>query len=112
MSASIEVDRVREMVIAGYLSPGQEPLSESNAQLTLGACNAALLADSFMSGGYTPIVDDVILRMQLAQYREILSRWPLRLVVLAPPVEVALERDSVRAEKHVAGRFAYFGHDP
>ena len=106
-SAHIEVDRVREMVIAGYLSPGQEPLSESNAQLTMGARNAALLADSFMSGGYTPIVDDVILRMQLAQYREVLSRWPLRLVVLAPPVEVALERDSGRAEKHVAGRFAY-----
>ena len=97
--------------MAGYLSPGQEPLSESNAQLTLGARNAALLADSFMSGGYTPIVDDVVLRVQLAPYREILSRWPLRLVVLAPPVEVALERDSGRAERHVAGRFAYLDNE-
>ena len=110
-SAHIEVDRVREMVAAGYLSPGEEPLRESDAQLSLGARNAALLADSYMDAGFTPIVDDVILRLQMAQYREILSRWPHRLVVLAPPVDVALERDDRRAEKHVAGRFAHLDRD-
>ncbi len=73
--------------------------------------NAALLADSFKDAGFTPVVDDVVLRLQMAQYREILSRWPLRLVVLAPPVEVALERDEGRAEKHVAGRFAYLDRE-
>ena len=110
-SAHIEVDRVREMVAAGYLSPGEEPLRESDAQLSLGARSAALLADSYMDAGFTPVVDDVILRLQMVQYREILSRWPLRLVVLAPPVEVALERDDGRAEKHVAGRFAYLDRE-
>ena len=60
-----------------------------------------------MSAGFTPIVDDVILQPQMARYREVLSRWPLRFVVLAPPVEVAIERDSGRVEKHVAERFAY-----
>lgn len=98
---------MREMVAAGYLPPGEEPLAESDAQLRLGARNAALLADSYMDAGFTPIVDDVVLRLQLTQYREVLSRWPLRLVVLAPPVGTALERDRGRAEKHVAGRFAY-----
>ena len=52
------------------------------------------------TAGFTPIVDDVVLKLQLAQYRKVLSRWPLRLIVLAPPVEVAVERDSRRAEKH------------
>ena len=95
------------MVIAGRLPPGEEPLTESDAQLALGAHNAALLADSFMQAGFTPIIDDVVLRLQLAQYRDDLSRWPLRLVVLAPPTKVALARDSGRTEKHVAARFDY-----
>ena len=106
-SAHVEVDLLREMVVSGNLKPGQEPLAESDAQLELGAHNAALLADSLMNAGFTPIVDDVVLQPQLARYREVLSRWPHRLVVLAPPVEVALERDRGRAEKHVANRFAY-----
>ncbi len=106
-SAHIEVDVLREMVVAGYLAPGQEPQAESDAQLELGAQNAALLADSFMHKGFTPVIDDVVLRLQLAQYRKFLSRWPLRLVVLAPSVDVALKRDRERAEKHVGGRFSY-----
>ena len=106
-SAHIEVDRVREMIVSGYLHPGQEPLAESDAQLELGARNAALLADSLMEAGFTPIVDDVVLQLQLARYREVLSRWPIRLVVLAPPVNIAVERDRGRPEKHVADRFAY-----
>ena len=110
-SAHIEVDRLREMIISGYLAPGQEPLAESDAQLELGAQNGALLADSFMTKGFTPVVDDVILRLQLTQYREALSRWPLRLVVLASAIEVALERDRQRAEKHVAARFAYLDEE-
>ena len=106
-SAHIEVDLLREMIVSGYLNPGQEPLTDSDAQLSLGAHNGALLADSLMNAGFTPVVDDVILRLQLARYREVLSRWPVRMVVLMPPVEVALERDRGRVEKHVAGRFAY-----
>lgn len=106
-SVHIEVDLIREMVVSGYFAPGREPTTESNAQLELGARNAALLADSFMEAGFTPVVDDVVLEPQLARYREVLTRWPLCLVVLAPSVDVALERDAGRSEKHVAGRFAY-----
>ena len=106
-SAHIEVDLVREMIVSGRLDPGQEPLAESDAQLELGAHNAALLAASLIDAGFTPIVDDVVLWSQLTGYREVLSRWPIRLVVLIPPVEAALERDRGRVEKHVAGRFAY-----
>ncbi len=106
-SAHVEVDLLRDMVVSGNLGPGQEPLTESDRQLALGAHNAALLADSLMDAGFTPIVDDVVLQLQLARYREVLTRWPLRLVVLAPPVGVALQRDRGRAEKHVANRFSY-----
>ena len=110
-SAHIEVDRLREMIVRGYVSPGQKPLAESDAQLALGARNAALLADSFMAKGFTSVIDDVVLRLQLAQYRIVLSRWPLRLVVLAPAIEVALERDRQRVEKHVAARFSYLDEE-
>ena len=106
-SVHIEVDLVREMVVTGYVAPGQDPRAESDAQLELGAHYAALLADSFMDAGFTPLIDDVILRRQLARYREVLSRWPLRLVVLAPPIEVVLQRDRERVGKHLGGRFAY-----
>ncbi len=106
-SAHIEVDLIRRMIVSGSLGPGQDPLPESDAQLVLGAHNAALLADSLMTAGFTPVVDDVVLQLQLARYRKILSRWPIRLVVLAPPVEIAIERDRDRTEKHVADRFAY-----
>ena len=106
-AAHIEADLVRHMVVSGYLAPGGEPLAESDAQLELGAHNAALIADSFMATGFTPLVDDVVLHLQLARYRKVLYRWPIRLVVLAPGVEVAIERDRERAEKHVAARFAY-----
>ncbi len=106
-SAHVETDLVRAMIVSGNAAPGEEPLAESNAQLELGAHNAALLADSLMSAGFTPIIDDVILPRQMARYRAVLSRWPLRFVVLAPPVEVAVQRDSERVEKHVAERFAY-----
>ena len=60
-----------------------------------------------MVAGFTPVVDDVVLQLQLARYRKILTGWPIRLVVLAPPVEIAIERDRERTEKHVAERFAY-----
>ena len=106
-AAHVEADLVRRMVVCGYLAPGEAPLAESDAQLELGAHNAALIADSFMATGFTPLVDDVVLRMQLARYRRVLSRWPIRLVVLAPTVEVAIERDRQRSEKHVAARFSY-----
>ena len=106
-SAHLEVDLVREMVVTGYLAPGQDPKAGSDAQLELGAHNAALLADSFMDAGFTPLIDDVVLRLQLARYREVLSRWPLRLVVLASPLDVVLQRDRERVEKHLGGRYAY-----
>lgn len=110
-TAHVEVDLLREMVVSGYLAPGKEPKATSDAQLELGARNAALIADSFMAAGFTPLVDDVVLHLQLAQYRQVLSRWPIRLVVLAPTVEVAMERDRKREEKHVAARFAYLDEE-
>lgn len=106
-SAHVEVDLLRDMVTSGYAGPGERPLADSDAQLALGARNAALLAGSFLEAGFTPVIDDVVLRPQFAQYEAALPRRLLRLVVLAPPVEVAIERDERRAEKHVAGRFRY-----
>ena len=43
-AAHVETDRVRQMIVSGYLAPGEEPRTESDAQLKLGAQNAALIA--------------------------------------------------------------------
>lgn len=49
-----------------------------------------------------PIVDDtVVVRKRLGAYLADLSTRPLRLVLLAPPLEVALARDAARGYKQV-----------
>ena len=107
LSKSAHFKGLGALVVSGNLAPGQDPKAGSDAQLELGAHNAALLADSFMDAGFTPLIDDVVLRLQLAHYREVLSRWPLRLIVLASPLDVVLQRDRERVEKHLGGRYAY-----
>ena len=106
-SVHVEADVLRQMVKSGYMDPGDEPITDSDAQLLLGARSAARVAKTYAAGGFTAIIDDVVLLPQLSVYRTELADVTLRLVVLAPPVEVAIERDASRAEQSLGGRFAY-----
>jgi predicted kinase len=112
-AACISTDAIAAMILAGRTGP-RPPLDEDEAdepveggeedrQLLLRARNAALLCDSFFAAGFTPIVDDVVVRrLQLDHYLEHLRSRPLALVVLAPSRAVVLERDAAR-ERHKRG---------
>jgi predicted kinase len=112
-AAHIPTDALAGLVVAGR-TPPRPPLEEErpgesveggeeDRQLLLRARNAALLCDSFFTAGFTPIVDDVVVRrLQLDHYLEHVRSRPLALVVLAPPRAVVLERDSGR-EPHKRG---------
>lgn len=106
--AHIEADVLQGMILAGGLWPDGEPHEEAIAQLRLRARNAAALAANFVDAGVVAVVDDIlVVRERLEIYTETLAPRPVDLVVLAPPVEVALERDAGRTDKHVGDRWAH-----
>lgn len=61
-AAHIEVDLLREMVIAGYASPipGESDPIESAEQMQLSAANAAALARNFSLAGFHVVIDDTL----------------------------------------------------
>ena len=100
--AHIEADRLDECIVSGG-APVDDP-----KRLALRARNAALLAESFHDAGFIPVIDDVVVGpRRWALYRRRLRARPLHLVVLAPPLEVALERDELRSYKRVGPRWAH-----
>ena len=107
--AHIPADVLGAMVLGGR-EPPRPPAAEDSAeggeedrQLLLRARNAGLLCDSFFAAGFTPVVDDVVVRrLQLDHYLEHLRSRPLAFVVLAPRREVVLARDAGR-ERHKRG---------
>ena len=107
-SAHVEADRLQAMIVSGVRWPDQAPLEEATTQLELRARNAAGLGASFHEAGFVAVLDDVIVgRRRLALYLDRLPRQAVRLVVLAPPVGIVLERDRTRADKHVGARWMH-----
>jgi adenylylsulfate kinase-like enzyme len=107
-AAHIEADLLQQMIVSGGRWPGSEPDPEANAQLRLRARNAALLANSFAAAGFVPVVDDVVVGpKRLALYRQALEAPTLHVIVLAPPLEVALARDAARGYKRVGETWAH-----
>jgi adenylylsulfate kinase-like enzyme len=104
----IEADALQGMIVRGALWPDDEPLDDAHRQLALRARNAAQLAANFFDEGFTVVIDDVIVGTErLGIYERPLAHRPFSLVVLAPPVEVALERDAARPDKSTGGYWAY-----
>ena len=106
-AAHVEGDRLAEWICSGGVLPGDEPAEESERQLELCVRNQCLLARSYAEAGFTPVLDYVVATQHvLDAYRGYLSGGLLRLVTLAPPLDVALQRDGERAGKTVGDRFA------
>ena len=109
LAAHVEADRLQELIVAGGLWPDQQPREEAMRQLRLRAENAARLAENFHGAGVVPVVDDIVVtRERLGIYTR---RLELRLVVLAPAVEVALQRDRRRGYKRVGERWAHLDRE-
>jgi chloramphenicol 3-O-phosphotransferase len=107
-AAHIEGDKLQECIISGAVGPGGEPREEEIRQIHLNVRHQCLLARSFAEQNFTPILDYVIVnRARIEEYRQRLGGYVLRLVTLAPGVEVALRRDRSRPEKTVAPIWAH-----
>jgi predicted kinase len=103
----IESDRLQQLIVTGGLWPQEEPQQEAMRQLRLRGHHTCLLADSFFEAGFTPVIDDVVIGSRLEEFRGDIRNRPLRLVMLAPRLEVVAHRDASREEKHV---FDIWGH--
>lgn len=104
----IEGDRLQECIVSGAVWPGEHPLEEERRQIHLNVRHQCLLAESFAQEGFTPVLDYVVVdRARVQEYRQQLPGLVLRLVTLAPGVQVALARDQHRPEKTVAARWTH-----
>jgi predicted kinase len=107
-AAHIEADLLQEMIVSGGKWPRPGPDREADDQLHLRARNAALLANSFAAAGFVPVLDDVVVgARRLALYQDALEVPTVHVIVLAPPLEVALERDEARGYKRVGATWAH-----
>ncbi|MBT2441144.1 AAA family ATPase [Streptomyces sp. ISL-36] len=100
MSAHIEVDGLQELIVGGCRWPTMEHDPEADRQIFLRARNACLLADSFTTAGFLPVIDDVVVRRtHLGFYRSQLESTPLYVVFLAPGPDKAWERNNARDKR-------------
>lgn len=97
-SAVIEGDALRRWIVRGAEWPADGALQgEAERQYELAIRNMCLLARSYAEAGFTPFLDLVVVtRYHLEAFRGYLRGARLRLVVLAPAVEVTVERDRAR----------------
>ena len=106
--ANIEGDRLQEWIASGAVWPSAKSTPEADRQIALNRRNQCLLARSFADAGFVPVIDYVVVnRTLVTDYQRLLAGLDLRLVVLAPGRETALQRDRDRAEKTVAEAWAY-----
>ncbi len=103
----IEGDRLQEFILSGGVPPGGQPADKETRQIHLNVRNQCLLARSFAEAGFVPVIDYVVvIRERVEEYLAHLHGSRVRLVTLAPGVEVALSRDCARPEKtwRISGR--------
>lgn len=112
-SACVEGDLVQHhFTVSGLVPPGGSPQEEADRQLRLRWTNCALLARTFWSYGFTAVVEHAASRREwVDRFVAETSPAPLSLVVLVPPLEVALQRDRDRGTKQVAEQFRHMDRE-
>jgi len=70
--AFIDVDDIRQLVVAGAAAPWDGP--EGQTQQRLGAVNACMLANNFVENTFDVLIVDVLTAETLVVYRSRLDR--------------------------------------
>lgn len=109
-AAHIEGDILSfEFVVSGLPMPDHQP--EWGRLMDLRRRQICFLADSYAEAGFIPVIDDVVANPDtLRLYQRYLRLRPLRLVVLAPLVDVVRVRDAER-DKQVFETWAHLDEE-
>jgi predicted kinase len=104
-AAQIKGDDVNQMILSGAVWFMGEPRGEALRQYELCKRNMCALANNFVDFGFTVFMDTVVQdRAMLDFLLALMSPRPVRLVVLAPGVEVCKRRNATR---HPDEQFAF-----
>lgn len=107
-AAHIEGDLLHRLTVTGLVAPLQQPRDEALRQMRLRLRNCCALANNFYNAGFIPILDDAYVeRWKLDYCKRLIHSRPLLLVTLAPPLEVAIQRDRDRQGKQIGDLFAH-----
>ncbi|WP_329108795.1 hypothetical protein OG792_09165 [Micromonospora sp. NBC_01699] len=87
-AAHVRGDVFRRMVVSNPGEPTPDRTTEATARLWLRYRLTTTVADTYAEAGFAPVVQDVVLGPELAEYVDLLATRPRHLVVLAPRPEV------------------------
>ena len=97
-AAQVGGDAVNEMIRSGFVWFMGQPTDEALRHDELCNRNMCALANNFIDFGFTVLMDTVLAdRAELDFFIALMSPRPVRLVVLAPSIEVCKHRDANRA---------------
>lgn len=105
-SVHVRGDLFRRMIINGRAEMGPaSPPAEAVRQLRLRYKLAAAVADGYAEAGFTVVLQDIILGVQLSEIVAAIRARPLYVVVLAPRAGVVQAREDAR--RLARGKVAY-----
>jgi len=94
--AHIPVDFFRKMIKAGYASPHRWS-DEVARQYRMARKSAGQMAINLATGGFVPIVDDIVPPDWVDEWRQDLDGLDCRFILLRPSLEVARRRNLERS---------------
>jgi predicted kinase len=107
--ARVRGDDMNQMIQGGYIGWMGKPATEALRQDELCNRNMCSLANNFIDFGFTVLLDTVLAdRAELDFFLALLSPRPVRLVVLAPGIEVCKQRNASRDPEE---RFDFNGYE-
>jgi predicted kinase len=107
--AQVSGDTVSMMIRSGSVGFMGEPRNEALRQDELCDRNMCALANNFVDFGFTVFLDAVLVdRAELDFFIALMSPRPVRLVVLAPGIDVCKARNAARAAEE---RFDFDGYE-
>jgi len=107
--AQVKGDDLNAMILSGRVGFGGEPVDEAHRQGVLCNRNLCSLAANFVDFGFTVFMDTVVAdRAELDELVDRLVPRPIRLVTLAPGIEVCRHRNATRTP---SDRFDFDGYE-
>jgi predicted kinase len=93
----IEVDRLREQVVAGYALPGEDRMDDLILQVALARRSASRTAIDYAEAGFAVAIDDFTDPHGMADYTDLLERPGTYAVLLVPSQDEAQRRVIARS---------------